>query len=424
MRRLVAIAGLFVASQGTLEAQSLSEKFTDLFTFGDCGEPLCLSVELAGQHGFHYIPSVTQGEDHLLQFLAGSIAKGIASLPFTAASSGVTYRVVDGELVASSISAGAIFGERSQTLGRGRLLAGFSVNSMRMDNVRGVPLRDLTFRFAHQNVAAAELGDPLFENDIIEVRTNIDFHMLVTSAYVSYGVLDNLDVGVLVPLVRASLDGSSEAQVLPFSRPTPHLFGTVENPSEFADASSKGSAFGIGDIGIRVKANLFQRDAIGFAIAAEARLPTGDSANFLGSGQTSVRALGILSGRSGSFSPHLNAGVAIRPGSNQNSSLLGTAGFDHLLSERVTLAVDLIGDYELGDSRLPLPQYIVFDSPARRRVRLTDVPDQNDNILDASVGLKMQMPGDLRGVANLLVPLSEGGLRPRYLWTFGLERTF
>jgi hypothetical protein len=90
----------------------------------------------------------------------------------------------------------------------------------------------------------------------------------------------------------------------------------------------------------------------------------------------------------------------------------------------VTLAVDLIGDYELGDSRLPLPQYVVFDVPTRRRERLTDVPDVNDNLLDAAVGLKMQMPGELRVVANLLVPLADGGLRPAYLWTFGLERTF
>ena len=424
MRRMLAIAVLLSAMQSPVEAQSLSDNFADLFTFGDCGEPLCLSVALAGQHGFHYIPSVTQGEGHLLGFLAGSIARSIASLPFTAASSGVTYRVVDGEIVASSVSSGAIFGERSQTLGRGRLLAGISVNSMRMDNIRGVPLRDLTFRFAHQNVAAADMGDPAFENDIIEVRTDIDFHMLVTSAYLSYGLIDKLDIGVLVPFVRASLEGTSEAQVLPFSRPTPHLFGTVANPSEFADAATSGSAAGIGDIGVRIKANLFQRETIGFGIAAEARLPTGDSANFLGSGQTSVRALGILSGRSGNFSPHLNAGVAIRPGSNQNSSIIGLAGFDHLLSERVTLAVDLIGDYELGDSRLPLPQFVVFDAPTRRRVRLTDVPDEKDNLLDAAVGLKMQMPGELRAVANLLVPLADGGLRPAYLWTFGLERTF
>jgi hypothetical protein len=421
---MLAVVGLFAVMQTAVEAQSLSDNFANLFTFGDCGQPLCLSVDLSGEHGFHYIPSVTQGENDLLGFLAGSIARSIASLPFTAASSGVTYRVVDGDIVASSVSSGAIFGERSQTLGRGRLLAGISVNSMKMDNIRGVPLRDLTFRFAHQNVDAAAMGDPAFENDIIEVRTNIDFHMLVTSAYLSYGVFDKLDIGVLVPFVRASLEGTSEAQVLPFSRPTPHLFGTVATPSEFADAAATGNAFGIGDVGVRIKTNLYQRDAIGFGVAAEARLPTGDSANFLGSGQTSVRALGILSGRSGNFSPHLNAGVAIRPGSNQNSSIIGMAGFDHLLSERVTFAVDLIGDYELGDSRLPLPQSVVFDEPARRRVRLTDVPDQNDNLLDAAVGLKMQMPGELRAVMNLLVPLAEGGLRPAYLWTFGLERSF
>jgi hypothetical protein len=424
MRRLLLAAVLPLAVPAALHGQSLSHRFTDLFTFGDCGQAMCLNVDVVGDHGHHYIPSVTQGENDMLAFITGAISMGLSNLPFTAASGGVAFEFVDGAPIATSLSAGGVFGERSQTLGRGRLLAGVNVNSINMSTLRGVPLRDLTLRFAHQNVGNANLGDPAFENDIIEVRTNLDLNLLVTSAFASYGLLDNVDIGILIPVVRASLSGTSEAQIIPFQRPTPHLFGTTSQPSEFAETSSSGTAIGIGDIAVRIKANLYQTAALGMGVAADVRLPTGDSANFLGSGQTSVRAIGILSGRLGDFSPHVNAGVAIRTGSTQNNSIIGAIGFDHLLTEGVTLAVDLLGDYSLGESLLQMPDAVVIDVPARRRVRLTDIPDERDHMTDASLGLKMQLPSEYRVVTNLLFPLSEGGLRPRYVWTLGVERAF
>jgi hypothetical protein len=426
MRRPYALAALLLAVHvhAPLAGQSLSQRFSQLFTFGDCGQPLCLSVNVAGTHGLHYIPSVTQGEHDLLGFLSGSIATSLSNLPFTSATSGVTFRFVNGVPTATSISAGAIFGERSQTLGRGRLLAGINVNTLDFDNIRGLPLTNLRFRFAHQNVGAAPMGDPLFENDMIEVTTNLKLNVQVTSVFASFGLRDNLDVGVLVPLVRAALSGTSEAEVIPFSRPTPHLFGTSQNPSEFADASTSGSAIGIGDIAVRIKANIFQRSTMGVGVLADVRLPTGDSANFLGSGLTSIRALGIISGRSGNFSPHANAGVAIRTGETQNHSIVAALGFDHLLAERVTLAVDLLADIELGESKLELPDRVIFNAPTLRRVRLTDIPEQSDRLLDASVGFKMQLPSEYRFIANLLLPLANGGMRPNYLIMMGFERTF
>src|SRR5262245_41468224 len=163
MRRPFALAALLLCAQSTLHAQSIADKFRQLFTFGSCGQPLCL--ELGGEHGLHFIPSVTQGEHDMLGFLTGSIASSIASLPFPSATSGVTFRFEKAALVPTSISAGAVFAERAQTLGRGRLLTGLNFNRMSMTSLRGVSTRDLTLRFAHQNVGNAPLGDPVFEND-------------------------------------------------------------------------------------------------------------------------------------------------------------------------------------------------------------------------------------------------------------------
>jgi hypothetical protein len=402
----------------------LSDRFRELFTFGNCGQPLCL--EVGGEHGLHFIPSVTQGEHDLFAFITGSIANTLAALPFVSATSGVTFRFVGGQAVATTSSAGAIFAERAQTLGRGRLLSGVNVNQLDMRNLRGVPTRDLVFRFTHQNVGGAALGDPIFEGDVIEVNTHLNLNLLVTSIYASYGILDDVDVGVLLPVVRVGLDGVSAASVLPVTNPTPHVFGSAGSPASFADTQAEGSALGLGDVAFRVKAHLGQKAGVGFGVAADVRLPTGDSANFLGSGQTAARIIGIVSGRIGNFGPHLNAGFNYRSGSTLTNSIVGAIGFDHLMADRVTLAADILADLQLGDSNLVIPEPVVFQVPApARRVRLTNIPDEeNDNLVDASVGVKVQFPGDYRLITNVLVPLSDGGLRARYLLTFGFERTF
>lgn len=420
MRRIALVAiGLWAVS-APLHAQKLSERFGDLFTFGTCGQPLCLDV--TNQHGSHYIPAVTQGENDLLGFLTASIATSLGNLPFTSATSGVTFRIdASGVPVATSVSGGPIFAERSQTLGRGQFLAGVNVNGISMDNIRGVPLNALELKFTHQNVGNAALGDPVFERDIIEVNTDMSLSLLVTSVFASFGLLNDVDIGVLVPIVRASLSGTSVATLDAFTQPSPHLFGGT---SSTAQSSTDASATGIGDIAVRAKINLYQTPEFGFAVLGDARLPTGDEENFLGSGNTSVRALGVLSGSFGNFSPHLNAGFAYRSGDNQTNSLLATIGFDQLMSERVSIAGELISDFEMGDSKLILPEPVVFTAPTVETVNLTDIPDEKDNLLDAAFGVKFLLGSGTRGVANILFPLNDGGLRPKFLWTFGIERTF
>jgi hypothetical protein len=414
---------LLLLAAAPLEAQTLKQRFSQLFTFGDCGEPLCLTVN-AAVHGDHYIPSVVQGENNLLAFLTGAIGQSVANLPFTAATSGVTFSFEGGAPVATSISPGPIFAERAQTLGRGRLLVAATLNGISFDNVRGVPLDNLAFSFAHQNVGDAALGNPTFENDVIEVVTDLSLSLLVASFVASYGVTDRLDIGVALPLVRASMSGSSNATVDQFTDPSPHAFGTNADPTPVASSSVDGSATGPGDIAVRVKVTAFQGANNGVAIVGDARFPTGDEEDFLGSGATIVRVLGVVSGSYGSFTPHVNAGYLHTSAGDQNNRLLGTIGFDHLLSPSVTIAGELIGSFETADSRLQLPAPVVFTAPAPRTLELTSIPDRKDNFLDASFGVKYSAGNDFRLLANVVFPLAEAGVRPTALWTVGLERTF
>ena len=168
----VALLGLLSTS---VEAQSLKESINELFIFGDCGQPLCLSVGTG--HGSHFIPAITQGTNTVIGFLETSIARTVAATPISATSSGTTYTLVGGLPVPSSSSPGPIYGERAQTLGRGRFFLGGYVTGLEFTTLNGNPLDNVAFNFGHQNVDPdSTYGDPDFENDHVAVNMALDLN--------------------------------------------------------------------------------------------------------------------------------------------------------------------------------------------------------------------------------------------------------
>lgn len=411
---------------------SLTDLIPDLFSFGDCGEPLCLNanVNSANGHGMHYIGSTVQGTDNLIGFLSGAIAAAVSSIPVSTATSAVSFRFEGGRPVAVTGSSGPIFGERVQTLGKGRFLIGTSVTGTEFKSVRGVPLDNVPFVFTHQNTARpgfpqdSALGSPAFENDVIAVNTSIDLSLLEGSFYITYGLLDRLDIGVNFPLVRTDLTGGSIARVVPFTNPTPHFFGTSANPSLTAGSEIDGSATGIGDIDAHVKVNIAGTDRGAFGVLADVRFPTGNEDDFLGAGEYQVRGLAIASARFGSFSPHLNAGYLYRSGDDLTDAALVTAGFDQLVAPWATLAVDVISQWQVGTSKLVLPGPVTFTTPYVRQVQPTAIPNRDDDLIDGSLGFKFLTGSGWTIVTNALVPLNDGGIRSNITGTLGVEKTF
>jgi hypothetical protein len=411
------ILALLLAPVVPLQGQSLTQEFSRLFTFGGCGEPLCLTVN-ASVHGNHYVPSVTQGERNTLNFLQGAIGAGLSAVPAAAANAGVRLRFVDGLPVTEEVSPGPIFADRAQTLGRGILLVGGNVTGLGFSSLRGQPLNDLLLNFTHENVGAPELGDPSWENDILEVRTDLAVSLFVTSVYAAYGVSDALDLAVSVPVVRSSLSGRSSAQINTTDPNTPHRL----EPDQRA-AQAEGSAVGLGDVAVRAKYRVLERDRWAAGVLGEARLPTGREEDFLGTGSLGIRVLGILSGQSGNFAPHVNGGVLLSGNDVIGDQLLLVAGFDQILTPSVTLALDLVGAWGIGESGLTFPTEVQFDIPPRT-VRTTNLPDISDDRLDGSVGAKFMAPGGMRIITNVLLPLNKGGMRPGLTWTLGGEFVF
>src|SRR5258705_2515144 len=128
---LVASVMVLIPSTAANAQGGLRDRISDLFIFGPGQSPLFLAgsgdpsnpIPLQA-HGLHFIPSSNAENASLISFITDALGASVANIPTGSTSGGVTFRFEGGAPVATSTSAGPIFAERAQTLGRGRVLAG------------------------------------------------------------------------------------------------------------------------------------------------------------------------------------------------------------------------------------------------------------------------------------------------------------
>src|SRR6267143_2009292 len=393
-----------VVSPLAAQGRGLRDKISQLFIFTNAKDPLFLggtagSDSATALHADHFVPSANADNGSLISFISSAISQNVGNLPVSATSGGSTFRFEAGVPVPTSGSPGAVFGERAPTLGRGRVFVGANINRLHFETLRGVSLHDIEMTFTHENVtgpacdsivgqSCTPYGVPTHENDVIDLRLTLDLDMTVTSFFVTFGLLDRVDIGVAIPIVSTSLRGTSDAQIVPFGgTAAQHFFGgTPANPELSTSRFVEGSATGVGDIATRVKVSVTQTERTTFALLGDVRVPTGSADDLLGSGHIAARGLGILSARFGAFSPHANIGYLFCGGSSQNSAVLAAVGFDH--------------------------------------VQPTNIPTERDDVINGSFGFKFVTHSGIILVANTLWPLNRGGLRPNVLGTAGLEYNF
>jgi hypothetical protein len=418
---------VLLSARASPAQQQLRERLRDLFTFGSCGRPLCLdgSVNAANGHGDHFLPDVIAGNAAVIGFLTDAIALNAASVPIVASTSGVTYKFVGGLPVRTSESSGPIYAERAQTLGRGRLFLGAHLSGAQLKTIRGTPLDNLVLNFAHQDVGTPGLGDPVLENDVLQMRLSLFVNLTVASLFATYGLSDRVDLSVAIPVVHTSLQGRSQAQVFPFGSTAVHFFGgTATNPVLGAASATFGSATGIGDIALRVKANLHADQRVAASVMGDVRLPTGEEEDLLGSGHWAIRGYAIGSARFGDFSPHLNLGYLLRTGEGRNDALLATVGFDQPVGSWATLAVDVVSEWQTGANQLTLPGTVVYQFPFLRTVEPTNIPNSRDHRVHGALGFKFRASDAATLVTSALVPVKRGGIQPYVMWTVGLDLNF
>jgi len=432
--RLAVLVQCACIARLTAQAQTPVQAINQLFTFGQCGVPLCLDLKPDSithiNHGLHFIPALETSGGTVITFLTNAIGVSVSNTPTSSSSSGTTFKFEGGVPVRTSTSAGPIFGQRSQTLGRGRWVVGLGFTEQHFDRLRGVPLGSIVFNFRHVPRPPTDtnpLPEP-FRRDFVQMKLNMNVNLLVSAFSATYGLTDGIDLGVTIPFVRTSVSGTSTAEIFLVGGDTLHRFGgTGANPILTASSSASGAASGLGDIEARLKIRVAQGQHLGLSVLSVNHFATGDRNSLLGAGGFSARGLGVVSGRFGDFNPHLSLGYTTRNGPLQTNSVEGNVGFDELIAPWATMAFDVLGSWQSGASKIDVPppaQYGPPDAPFPYQLDVTNIPSQRDDFLNMSIGMKFRTKRGIQIVTNALVPMHSAGLQAAFVWTGGLEYNF
>jgi hypothetical protein len=328
-----------------------------------------------------------------------SLLTELSTLPISSPSPGFVYRLNRdlGTLERASDSFGPFFAERGLTAGAGQMSVGLTMRFARYTHLDGHDLRDGTFV-----TSGNWFRDEAAPFDIEQLTLRIDSRTL--TGFANIGITDRLDVGVAVPFVSVSLSGSRE--------------NTYRGQTQ-AQASADADASGVGDMAVRAKYRIVDAPAAA-AIAAlfEVRLPTGDADNLLGSGESSVRALGIAS-----FEVGRGVGIDLNAGATwggladefQYRSAVSVSA-----APRVTLVGELLGRRldgigEIRAARAPHPTFSGADT-----IRLITVGDSAHNATLLG-GVKWNVAGTWLISGSVSRQLGNRGLRSGTVAQIGLD---
>jgi hypothetical protein len=324
----------------------------------------------------------------------------LATVAVSSSSGGFTYRLDPtlGLVVRSSDSFGPFFAERSLTAGRHQASLGVGYRSTTFGNIDGRDLRDGTL-VSTASILRGETAPFDIETVALRIRTDT---MTVTG---NYGVTDRLDIGGAIPVVRVSLRGQR--------------IDTYRG-RELVQATGSASASGLGDVVVRAKYNVFRDGGSGVAVAGEARLPTGDEDNLLGTGGMTLTPRVVGSYERDRLGIHAELGYSFREASNTLGYAVAVTA---VAVPRLTIVGELSGLRLGGTGRLtettrPHPTLIGVDT-----IRLTAVEQTTDRIV-AVAGVKWNIADTWLLTANVRRPLTAVGLNASWVPTITFDYAF
>ena len=413
-----------------VRVEQLSRVFSDLY--GPNGLVVDSTAALTGgqSHSGHFAGGF---ESEFSQF-GIALTSQLVSLPLPTPAAGFTYQFDPalGVFTRTTNSFGPIMSERAETIGRRRLSIGLATQRLEFDSIEGLDLKRIPAVFSHDN---AELRGG--REDVITTTNSVEATVTRSTLFLSYGVTNSFDVSVAVPYVTAKMIVTSDATIRRIGTTIPeiHFFRmTDDSVGDHRTFTAFGDASGIGDINVRAKVTLKRTERHGFALGVDARMPSGDEHNLLGTGAAAVQPYAVWSASVGPFSPHVNAGYQW----NGSSVLAGaaqagesrdlpdvvrySAGGAVELHPRVTLAVDLVGRWVIDSPRLSRQTFRALDG----RSEFADIAFRKGSLheLSAATGFKLNIVDRLLLNANLLFRLNSAGLMDKVSPLVGLEYAF
>jgi Putative MetA-pathway of phenol degradation len=324
----------------------------------------------------------------------------LSELPVTSSASAFTYRLDRnlGTVVRSSDSFGPFLVERSLTSGLLRGSLALTYQTASFDTIDGRSLRDGTLV-----ATASRLRGDTQPFDVESVT--LEMHTNTMTLLGNVGVTDRLDIGAALPFVAISMDGRRV---------------DTYRGSQLVQAIASASASGPGDFLIRGKYNVMRNSGSGLAIGAEARLPTGNEQNLLGTGEASIKPRVIASLERDRVAVHGDVGYSM---GGLSDELVYGGAVTVLGTSRLTLVGEIAGRRLSSAGRLtettePHPSLAGVDT-----IRLTSVDRATERVAGV-IGFKWNIAATLLFSANLVKPFTSAGLNARWISTFALDYSF
>jgi len=405
-----------------------------------------LLTQLYGPNGLivDSLVVLPSGDTHSAHFNSGfqseftqfntALASQIVNVPLPSPASGFTYEFDAslGVFARTTQSFGPILAERADTIGDKKFSFGFTFQHFTFDTIEGLDLDSVPAVFTHDDFQLRGGRE-----DLVTTVNSINVTVNQFTTFLTFGATDRLDVSIAIPVVSNDLTVLSDATVRRIGTVDPqiHFFRAVDGSLGSRRLfTAFGSATGLGDITLRLKAVIARGSSNGLSLALDLRAPTGDEQDLLGSGAAGVRPFLIWSAGAGAFSPHINLGyqwngkstLAGDPATGESGELpdqaLYTVGADFSLGARFTFVIDLLGQYVIDSPRVAVEDFLALDG--RSVFQTLTFQEDSFNSLSGAMGFKLNVVENLLVDFNLLFNIDDNGLRDKVTPLVGVGYAF
>lgn len=376
----------------------------------------------------------------------------LSQLPVAAPVAGIVF---ENGVWTTSINFGPVLADRADTIGKHHAFLGASYQYFNFDRVGATNLRSFGAVLTHEaepgvcgvqpNVDCSN-GVPVYTNDIIATLNRVDLKVHQITVVGTYGLGKSFDASIAVPILQIRMNMNSQATIFNFEPPpVNHAFSpaaAASNPDETyidlydANFRNPGVKTGIGDVTVRAKYRAWQAasEKSAVAVGLEARLPTGDAYNFLGSGTWGIRPF-LTYTHFSRLSPHATVGFQ----GNGNSVLSGdvtaspvtkaklpdvfsySAGGDMALGHHFSLSSDFFGLLLFNGAKIEPATFTDYAGGTHSTIAIST---GNINELSVSVGGKIDLVQRLLLTGNVLFRVNDAGLHSKPVPLLGLSYSF
>jgi len=360
--------------------------------------------------------------DTLAENIADTAARAV---PVISSSAGFTYQYNPTTEVfeRTSQTLGPLYLERPDTLGRRKFNVSVSFQYVELNSFDGTDLKEL------------ENGDPIVIRAFdaagnrtgfraTRLRYSLGLQNYVTAVGFTYGIIDDLDINLYVPIIVTNMRIGVHAQDVA----TAGLDG-VFTPSVGPERVGRdaGDAVGVGDILLRAKYQLPRLNILRWALGMQLRLPSGSSEDFQGTGDVELSPFLYLSTVLWNrVEPHMNLGVDFNTSDVSRSAARYGFGVDVDVHPRVNLNVAYLGRSQFEASADPADtQFAHLHGGQTVLEPLLGLDFDRKDTSDLSFGLRAVVWRNVMVFVNGIYALNDSGLRnDTIIPAGGIEGTF